>query len=85
MDNKLKENVTWAITKQEKQIYDSLFQAWDNQKKGYVDSNVALNVFTKSGLSRSDLESIWTLVDTDDTGKLNKINLLLRCTLSIED
>ena len=72
MDNKLKENVTWAITKQEKQIYDGLFQAWDNQKKGYVDSNVALNVFTKSGLSRSDLESIWTLVDTDDTGKLNK-------------
>lgn len=72
MDNKLKENVTWAITKQEKQIYDGLFQAWDSQKKGYVDSNVALNVFTKSGLSRSDLESIWTLVDTDDTGKLNK-------------
>ncbi|KAK6893556.1 Actin cytoskeleton-regulatory complex protein PAN1, partial [Candida tropicalis] len=72
MDTSLKSNVTWAITKQEKQIYDGLFQAWDNQKRGYVDSTVALNVFTKSGLSRPDLESIWTLVDTDDTGKLNK-------------
>ncbi|RCK54703.1 Actin cytoskeleton-regulatory complex protein PAN1 [Candida viswanathii] len=72
MDTSLKSNVTWAITKQEKQIYDGLFQAWDSQRRGYVDSTVALNVFTKSGLSRPDLESIWTLVDTDDTGKLNK-------------
>ncbi|CCG21508.1 Pan1 protein [Candida orthopsilosis Co 90-125] len=72
MNNNAASNVTWAITKQEKQIYDNLFQAWDTGRKGYVDSSVALNVFTKSGLSRSDLETIWTLADTDDAGKLNK-------------
>ncbi|KAI5953999.1 PAN1 [Candida margitis] len=72
MNNNASSNVTWAITKQEKQIYDNLFQAWDTSRRGYVDSNVALNVFTKSGLSRQDLESIWTLADTDDSGKLNK-------------
>lgn len=72
MNNNAASNVTWAITKQEKQVYDNLFQAWDTGKKGYVDSNVALNVFTKSGLSRQDLEAIWTLADTDDAGKLNK-------------
>ncbi|KAI5957624.1 hypothetical protein KGF57_003318 [Candida theae] len=72
MSNNAATNVTWAITKQEKQVYDNLFQAWDTGRRGYVDSNVALNVFTKSGLSRSDLEAIWTLADTDDAGKLNK-------------
>ena len=72
MNDNSASNVTWAISKQEKQIYDKLFQAWDTGRNGYVDSNVALNVFTKSGLGRQDLEAIWTLADTDDVGKLNK-------------
>ncbi|RLV95996.1 Actin cytoskeleton-regulatory complex protein PAN1 [Spathaspora sp. JA1] len=72
MDTSLKSNVTWAITKQEKQIYDQLFKAWDTKKLGYIDGDVALNVLGKSGLARPDLESIWTLADTNDSGKLNK-------------
>ncbi|CUM63739.1 uncharacterized protein PRCAT00001323001 [Priceomyces carsonii] len=72
MDNSLKENVTWAITKQEKQIYDGIFSAWDPTRKGFIDGDVALTVFSKSGLSRPDLESIWTLADSSDRGKLNK-------------
>ncbi|EGW33481.1 uncharacterized protein SPAPADRAFT_135776 [Spathaspora passalidarum NRRL Y-27907] len=72
MDTSLSSNVTWAITKQEKQIYDGLFEAWDTKRRGYIDGDVALNVFSKSGLARPDLESIWTLADTNDSGKLNK-------------
>ncbi|KAK6465621.1 hypothetical protein DFJ63DRAFT_321760 [Scheffersomyces coipomensis] len=72
MGGTLKSNVTWAITKQEKSIYDGIFQAWDQSRKGYVEGGVALDIFSKSGLSRSDLESIWNLSDTSDRGKLNK-------------
>lgn len=72
MDGSLKDNVTWAITKQEKLIYDGIFKAWDSSRKGYVDGATALSAFGKSGLSRQDLESIWTLVDTSNNGKLNK-------------
>lgn len=70
--SQLLSNVTWAITKQEKQIYDGIFNAWDTNHRGYVDGSVALEVFGKSGLGRPDLESIWNLADTDDRGKLNK-------------
>ncbi|KAK6198170.1 uncharacterized protein RJT21DRAFT_136474 [Scheffersomyces amazonensis] len=72
MGGSLKSNVTWAITKQEKQIYDGIFQAWDSSRRGYIEGNVALDIFGKSGLSRPDLESIWTLADTSDRGRLNK-------------
>ncbi|KAG7192673.1 actin organization and endocytosis protein [Scheffersomyces spartinae] len=72
MDGSLKDNVTWSITKQEKLIYDGIFTAWDSSRKGYIDGSSALSAFGKSGLSRSDLESIWTLVDTSNNGRLNK-------------
>ena len=64
-------NIPWAITKQEKQIYDGIFAAWDN-RKGYIQGEDALKIFGKLGLARPDLESIWNLADTLDRGKLNK-------------
>lgn len=64
-------NVTDKITKQEKLIYDGIFGAWDTSRKGYIEGDVALGIFTKSGLGRPDLESIWNLADTSDRGKLN--------------
>ncbi|CCE79671.1 Piso0_001753 [Millerozyma farinosa CBS 7064] len=72
MGGSLKENVTWAITKQEKQIYDGVFSAWDPQRKGFINGDVAVGIFGKSGLNRTDLESIWNLVDSANRGKLNK-------------
>lgn len=72
MGGSLKTNVTWAITKQEKQIYDGIFGAWDSSRRGYIDGEVAINIFGKSGLSRPDLESIWNLADSSNRGKLNK-------------
>ncbi|EEQ38639.1 hypothetical protein CLUG_02765 [Clavispora lusitaniae ATCC 42720] len=72
MGGSLKSNVTWAITKQEKQIYDGIFAAWDTGKQGYIQGDVAISIFGKSGLSRPDLESIWNLCDSSNRGKLNK-------------
>lgn len=65
-------NVTWAITKQEKLIYDNIFKQWDKERKGFVTGDVAIGVFTKSGLSFGDLEKIWTLCDQGNKGKLNR-------------
>ncbi|CCG80857.1 Actin cytoskeleton-regulatory complex protein pan-1 [Taphrina deformans PYCC 5710] len=63
--------VPWAITKEEKAIYDTIFQAWDKKKQGYVEGPVAIEVFGSSGVDRQDLELIWALADSDDKGKLN--------------
>ena len=65
-------NVTWAITKQEKLIYDNIFKQWDKERNGFVTGDVAIGVFTKSGLSFGDLERIWTLCDQGNKGKLNR-------------
>lgn len=72
MGGSLKDNVGWAITKQEKQIYDGIFGAWDTLRKGYIDGDVAISIFGKSGLARPDLESVWNLCDASNRGKLNK-------------
>lgn len=66
------ENLTWAISKQEKVIYDDIFKQWDKERNGYVNGDVAIDVFSKSGLAFADLESIWTLSDGGNKGKLNK-------------
>lgn len=64
--------IEWAITKDEKRIYDSVFEAWDTQRHGYIGDETARQVFGKSGLSNDDLMEIWTLCDPGDRGKLNK-------------
>lgn len=71
-DGKSQGNVTWAITKQEKMIYDNIFKQWDKDHNGFIMGNVAIDVFSKSGLAFADLESIWTLADGGNKGKLNK-------------
>lgn len=72
MGGTLKDNVGWAITKQEKLIYDGIFNAWDSNRKGFIDGDVAISIFGKSGLSRPDLETVWNLCDSSNRGKLNK-------------
>ena len=63
--------IPFAITKEEKAIYDTIHKAWDKKHQGYVEGPVAIEVFGTSGLPRPDLELIWALADTDDKGKLN--------------
>ena len=63
--------VPWAVTKDEKKIYDQLFKAWDGFNKGAIGGDVAIEVMGQSGLEKSDLEKIWTLSDPGNKGKLN--------------
>lgn len=63
--------VPWAVTKDEKKIYDELFKAWDGFKKGFIGGDVAIEVMGQSGLPKPDLEKIWTLSDPGNKGKLD--------------
>lgn len=63
--------VPWAVTKDEKRIYDDLFRSWDGFGKGYISGDQAIEIFSQSGLDKSDLEKIWTLADPNNRGRLN--------------
>jgi hypothetical protein len=63
--------VPWAVTKDEKKIYDDMFKAWDGFGKGYITGPQAIEIFSQSGLDKPDLEKIWTLSDAHDKGRLN--------------
>ena len=63
--------VPWAVTKDEKKIYDQLFKAWDGFSKGHIGGDVAIEVMGQSGLPKTDLEKIWTLSDPGNKGRLD--------------
>ncbi len=63
--------IPWAVTKDEKTRYDSLFKAWDGLNKGFIGGDVAIEVFGQSGLPKPDLERVWTLADNGNKGRLN--------------
>ena len=93
-------NVPWAVTKDEKtvtfyttwsdvRIYDGIFQAWDGLGKGFIGGETAIEVFSQSGLPRTDLERIWYAFYTtnlipglwrilETKENLTETNLLLR-------
>ncbi|KAL5335257.1 hypothetical protein BJX70DRAFT_330389 [Aspergillus crustosus] len=64
-------NIPWAITKEEKRIYDELFRAWDGLRKGFIGGDTAIEIMGQSGLDRKDLEAVWTLADPNNRGRLN--------------
>ena len=63
--------VPWAVTKDEKKIYDQLFKAWDGLNKAFIGGETAIELMGQSGLPKSDLEKIWTLSDPNNRGRLN--------------
>lgn len=63
--------IPWAVTKEEKKIYDDLFKAWDGFGKGFINGDVAVEIMGQSGLDRKDLEMVWTLSDPNNKGRLN--------------
>jgi actin cytoskeleton-regulatory complex protein PAN1 len=64
-------NIPWAVTKEEKKIYDQLFRAWDGLHKGFIGGETAIEIMGQSGLPREDLERVWTLSDPNNRGRLN--------------
>lgn len=64
--------IPWAVTKEEKTIYDQLFRSWDGMNKGFIGGETAIEIMGQSGLPREDLERIWTLSDPNNLGHLNK-------------
>jgi actin cytoskeleton-regulatory complex protein PAN1 len=63
--------IPWAITKDEKTRYDSLFRAWDGLNKGFIAGDTAIEIMGQSGLDKPDLERIWTLADSGNKGRLD--------------
>lgn len=63
--------VPWAVTKDEKTMYDSLFKAWDGFGKGFITGSQSIEIMGQSGLGKSDLEKIWTLSDPSNRGRLD--------------
>jgi len=63
--------VPWAVTKDEKKIYDNMFKSWDGFGKGSITGNQAIEIFGQSGLEKKDLEAIWTLSDSNNKGRLD--------------
>lgn len=63
--------IPWAVTKDEKKIYDQLFRAWDGLHKGYIGGETAIEIMGQSGMPREELERIWTLSDPTNRGRLN--------------
>lgn len=64
-------SVPWAVTKDEKKMYDDMFKAWDGFGKGFISGSQAIEIFGQSGLDKADLERIWTLSDPHNKGRLN--------------
>lgn len=63
--------IPWALSKDERKSYDSIFRAWDQKGTGFLNGEVAIEVFGQSGLERDKLMQIWHLSDTENRGKLN--------------
>ncbi|KAL2316032.1 Actin cytoskeleton-regulatory complex protein pan1 [Schizosaccharomyces pombe] len=67
-----KKDIPWAISKEEKRIYDQIFDAWDKERKGTLGGNAVLEIFGQSKLTRTELEHIWNLCDHGDKGSLDR-------------
>ncbi|EPS25965.1 hypothetical protein PDE_00901 [Penicillium oxalicum 114-2] len=61
----------WAISKDEKRLYDNIFREWDSRRTGFVSGETFIEMIGQCGLSRNDLERIWTLADPHNRGRLN--------------
>ncbi|CEP60370.1 actin cytoskeleton-regulatory complex protein PAN1 LALA0_S01e09186g [Lachancea lanzarotensis] len=72
MANKFMQADTDSLTREEMSLFYKMFDTYDTSNKGILGSDIAVEIFRKSGLNRSDLEQIWNLCDTNNSGQLNK-------------
>jgi len=62
----------YAISQQEKEKYDPLFNKLDTMGNQYVTGEQSMDFFLKSGLSTPELAQIWELADMNKTGRLSR-------------
>eukprot|EP00158_Paraphelidium_tribonemae_P009225 Partr_v1_DN28807_c1_g1_i3_m33683 putative Epidermal growth factor receptor pathway substrate len=68
----LSDDGQWTIPHEERVKYDSFFSSLDLQKREYLGGDQAAPFFMKSGLPEAVLSSIWSLIDTDKSGKISR-------------
>lgn len=61
----------WVVTTIEKLKYDEIFNKSDLDKDGLVSGLEIKDIFLQSGVPQNCLALIWSLCDTNSTGKLN--------------
>lgn len=66
----VRRSAEWAITQQERSTFEKIFKNISQQ--GFIGGPQAIQVLSKSGLARPDLEKIWNLSDINNRGRLNK-------------
>jgi hypothetical protein len=54
----------FSMSPQELAKYEMLFSAYDSDGDGFVTGAEAVTLFTRSGLSRSDLKVVWDMAGT---------------------
>ncbi len=60
----------YSINDEEYKKYLDLFKQYDLDHDGYLDGQESVGIFTKSGLNKDILGSIWQFSDYDKDGKL---------------
>lgn len=60
------------MTPSERSRYDTLFPTYSTKNDGYVYGSEAVSLFSKSGLDRQALRSIWNLADEPVDNRLSR-------------
>mmetsp|Transcript_23375 Transcript_23375/g.53935 ORF Transcript_23375/g.53935 Transcript_23375/m.53935 type:complete len:550 (+) Transcript_23375:96-1745(+) len=63
----------WIPTAQEIARYEDLFESMDSDADGFVEGVHAKEIMEKSALPEHDLLEIWALADSDQDGRLSRI------------
>ncbi|KAH0537037.1 hypothetical protein FGG08_006135 [Glutinoglossum americanum] len=62
----------WAIGREEKAQFDTIFNTVDKSKKGFITGEEAVPFFSNSKLPEDILAQIWDLADINSEGHLNR-------------
>ncbi|KAG5637716.1 hypothetical protein H0H81_003480 [Sphagnurus paluster] len=62
----------WDVTPADKANSDKFFDELDNQRRGYIEGDVAVPFMLKSNLPGEDLARIWDLADINNDGHLTR-------------
>ncbi|GAA95685.1 hypothetical protein E5Q_02342 [Mixia osmundae IAM 14324] len=69
---KQQQSLAWDITPEDKSIADGFFDELDPSRQGFIEGQVAVPFFLRSGLSEAILAQIWDLSDVRSEGRLDR-------------